>query len=159
MIMQYRAKTKQDKVYLRGLLKNEVDIIPEGFLKWWVEYVYYPDNYVDTDIFLKWINASKSLFKQEWIDWLYRQGIIEVEPVEKSVMFYNCISYPNSKFNSGNNEINPDKFEIKFYRPIDPGDVHVFFYIIGTKEYAFIVKLDNDVLEKLNKYNIRIRNH
>jgi hypothetical protein len=74
MPQQYRAKTKQDKVYLRGLLKDEKDEMHSSFVDFFAKHF---GRWIETKSFLdQWINQNR--IEQSWIDWLCRQDIIEL---------------------------------------------------------------------------------
>ena len=75
--MKYVAKTTPDKVYLRGLLKDEQDHIPDEFLKYFAVTF---GKYVGKSFLVDIINGELPHYEisREAIDWLCRQGVIQL---------------------------------------------------------------------------------
>jgi hypothetical protein len=155
--MQYQAKTKESKVYLRELLKDEQDPMPREFLKWFLFIVGNPPYCLATDFLVSEVNSLLSS-NPDWISWLVRQGIIEVKPEVKQVTFKRQTAFSGKPIT-----INPAEYTIRFYRPTDPNTVHVKFFRYDWDSWDrnnvayFVVELTPEVLEKINLHQIKIK--
>jgi len=154
MKQEYVAKTKQDRVYLSGLLKDRRDRIPNEFFD---DFVRRFRQEVPIALFLDYVNNS--YFSEETVKWLVRQGIIEPKKEVKQVTFRR-----QRAFSGKDITINPDEYRIEFYRPSVPNTVHVKFYhnIFSSNWDSdnvsyFAVELNPEVLDKLNQYQIKIK--
>jgi hypothetical protein len=154
-IMQYQAKTKQDRVYLSGLLKDEKDPMPQDFLRWWSGFCVGYN--IQTATVLSAVNNG-CIKELDWISWLVRQGIIEVKQEIKQVTFKRQTAFSGKPIT-----INPAEYAIEFYYPKVPNTVHVKFFRYNWNEFMydnvayFVVELTPEVLEKINLHKIKIR--